>query len=100
MKANQADANGFAVRTMSRVLGVSASGYYAWRDRGPSKRAIENAVLSKRIEQIDDARDRIYGMPAIHRELRDAQDTRFDRRGSKVSANRVARLIRQTGLRG
>ena len=100
MKTNQADANGFAVRTMSRVLGVSASGYYAWRERAPSKRAIENAALSKRIEEIYDASDGIYGMPKIHRELRDEQDARFDRRWSNVGANRVARLMRQAGLRG
>jgi putative transposase len=100
MKTNQADAKGHAVRTMSRVLGVSASGYYGWRARAPSKRAIENAALNQRIEEIYDASDGIYGMPKIHRELRDEQDARFDRRWSKVGANRVARLMRQAGLRG
>jgi len=82
MKTNQADAKGPAVRTMSRVLGVSASGYYAWRERAPSKREIENAALSKRIEEIYDASDGIYGMPKIQRELRDEQDGRFEPRWS------------------
>ena len=37
---------------MCRVLQVSRSGYYAWRDRPPSKRAKENAALTERIRAI------------------------------------------------
>lgn len=47
--ANQAD---LPVRTMCRVLGVSASGFYAWRDRSPSQRSIANAVMTERIRQV------------------------------------------------
>ncbi|MBA3591045.1 MAG: hypothetical protein H0W38_16000 [Methylibium sp.] len=48
MNANQADVN---VAAMCRVLRVSTSGYYAWRDRAPSARAVANAVLTERIRR-------------------------------------------------
>ena len=100
MKTNQADAKAFSVKTMSRVLGVSASGFYEWRDRARSKRAIENEALRDRIKEIYDASDGIYGMPKIRHELRDEQDARFDPRWSRVGANRIARLMREARLRG
>lgn len=47
--ANQAD---LPVRTMCRVLGVSASGFYAWFERAPSQHKIANAMMTERIRQI------------------------------------------------
>ena len=89
MNANQADAN---VRTMCRVLGVSASGYYAWRDRAPSQRALANAVLAERIRQVHADSRQTYGMARVRAELID--------QGLEVSRQRVARLMRQHGIRG
>ena len=82
------------------MLGVSASGYYDWRDRTPSRRAVENAALAERIEQIHRASDDTYGMPKIRAELRDRGDAHFDARWASVGRNRIARLMRQLGLRG
>ena len=45
------------------MLDVSASGYYDWRDREPSARALDNALLSDRIEQIHGDSKAIYGEP-------------------------------------
>jgi putative transposase len=87
--ANQAD---FPVRTLCRVLKVSPSGYYAWQGRPPSSRAMSDAVLTERIRTIHSASDQIYGSPNIHAELRDE--------GTRVGRKRVARLMRQAGLRG
>ena len=55
----------------SHVLGVSASGFYAlaWRDRVPSARAMDNALLTERIRQIHADSDQTYGMPRVRAEL-------------------------------
>jgi transposase InsO family protein len=85
--ANQAD---FPVRTLCRVLKVSASGYYAWQGRPPSRRAVDDAVLTERIRTIHCASDENYGSPNIHAELRDE--------GTRVGRKRVARLMRRAGV--
>ena len=82
-----------AVSRLARLLGVSRAGYYAWVGRPPSKRALADAALRRRIEQIHEAADGIYGAPRIHAEPADAQAIRVGRK-------RVARLLRQAGLAG
>lgn len=89
MNANQA---AFPVRKMCKVLGVSTSGFYAWRKRPPSRRALEDAVLTERIRSIHAASDGTYGSPNIHAELRDE--------GTHVGCKRVARLMRAAHIRG
>ena len=76
---------------MCRVLAVSRSGYYAWRDRPKSQRVCANACLLECIRQIyRDARG-VYGAPRIHAELR-AQQVFCGR-------HRVARLMREHHIR-
>lgn len=87
--ANQAD---FPVRTMCRVLGVSASGFYAWRERAPSQRSITNAVMTERIRQIHKDSYESYGMPRVRAELIE--------QGVCISRQRVARLMRLAQIRG
>ena len=89
MKANQAE---LPVRTLCRVLRVSASNYYAWRERAPSARAQANAALMQRIEQVHRDSDATYGAPRILAELAEI--------GEAAGHNRIARLMRLHGLRG
>ena len=89
MNANQADV---AVHTMCRVLKVSASGYYAWRDRAPCQRALDDAVLTERIRTIHAESDATYGMPRVREELIE--------QGTRISRKRIARLMRRAGLHG
>ena len=89
MKAHQAE---YRVATMCRVLEVSTSGYYAWRLRSPSARALEDAVLRQKIEVIHAVSRGTYGAPRVREELV-AQKVHVGRK-------RVARLLRAAGLRG
>ncbi len=82
----------YPVRTICRLLGLSPSAYYAWRGRGPSCRAKENAVLTEEILEIHARSDATYGVPRVHAELR--------ARGRGASLNRVARLMRAAGIEG
>lgn len=68
MKANQAT---YPVRAMGRLLGVSASGFYAWRNRPPSKRALQDFALTAKIQAIHRRSGEAYGAPSIHAELAD-----------------------------
>ncbi len=81
-----------AVATMCRVLEVSASGYYAWQSRSPSKRSMEDALLQAEIEAIHRRSRATYGVPRVHAELR--------AEGTRVGRKRVARLMRRAGLEG
>jgi putative transposase len=89
MSANQAN---FLIATMACVLGVSESGYHAWRGRAPSARAVEDKMLLKRVRMVHATSRETYGSPRIHAEL---QGT-----GSKHGRKRIARLMRGAGLSG
>jgi transposase InsO family protein len=80
------------VQAMCRVLGVSPSGYYAWRGRGPSARSLADAALTSRIRRAHTLGRGTYGAPRVHAELREA--------GVHVGRKRIARLMAADGLAG
>jgi putative transposase len=80
----------FPIRAMCRVVGVSPAGYYAWCCRPVSERARGNARLA--VELAHERSRRTYGSPRVATERR-AQ-------GHTVSTKRVARIMRENGLRG
>jgi transposase InsO family protein len=81
----------YPVVRLCRVLGVSASGFYAWVQRKPSARAVANMALTERIRAIHTRSRCTYGSPRVHAELREA---------SPVGRKRVARLRQKAGLVG
>ena len=83
--------NVFEVRAQCRVLGVSVSGYYAWAVREPSQRVLGDIELLARITPIYEGSQGRYGSPRLHAEL--------VAQGVQVSRKRVARLMRDNGMK-
>ena len=79
------------VRVICDALSVSPSGFYAWRSRPESPRKIANRVLLANIRRVHAQHRERYGAPRIHAELR--------AEGHAVNRKRVARLMRQNGIR-
>jgi putative transposase len=76
----------FQVRLMCRVLSVSASGYYAWRSRKPSRRLLRRLALDAAVREAFDAERSRAGAPRLSKRL-------------KISCRQVAESLRRQGLR-
>ncbi len=87
------DAEGFPVAVACRLLKVSTSGFYDWRDRPPSPRARADAALLEHIRAAHAGSRCTYGAPRVHAELRLGLGIRCGRK-------RVERLMRAAGLAG
>jgi transposase InsO family protein len=81
----------FLVVTMCRVLSVSKAGYYAWRGRPQSPRAIARIALVRAMRDVHATSDQTYGSPRMSREL--------TAQGFACSENRVARVMRAERIR-
>ena len=90
-KSIEAHRNEFSIQVMCRLLGVARAGYYAWLDHPISDRAQEDARLLRLIRASFTASHGIYGAPRVLQDLRE--------RGETCSKHRVARLMRENGLR-
>lgn len=82
----------FPVVMMCRLLRVKPCGFYAWQRRPPSRRMLENRRLKKQIAAIHAESDGVYGSPKVRDELH--------RLGFQAGRHRVARLMREIGLKG
>lgn len=81
----------FSVERMCKVLGVKRSGYYAWRRRGLSLRAMRDRILLEQIKKSHKLSKGRYGSPNVLNDLKDWN--------CRTSKKRVARLMRKAGLR-
>ncbi len=83
--------NKFSISRICQVLGVNRSGYYSWLNRSESKRSIENKKLKQEIRKIYFENKCRYGSPKIKYIL--------EIKGNKYGHNRIARLMKEEGLR-
>jgi transposase InsO family protein len=81
----------FPVAVLCGAVGVSRSAFYAWQRGTPSQRSIANARILAEIRVIHTEHRERYGSPRVLAELRG--------RGVEVGKHRVARLMRENGLR-
>jgi putative transposase len=81
----------FPVHRLCGVLGVSQSGYFAWKDRPASRRQRDDMVLLAHLRSAFALSSGTYGSPRMTRELQD--------RGLAVGRRRTARLMSQNGLK-
>jgi transposase InsO family protein len=81
----------YPVRLMCAVLGVSAAGYYAWRERPASARTTTNAALLAAIRQVHQDSGGRYGSPRVHAALR--------MQGRGAGRGRIERLMHRHGIR-
>jgi transposase InsO family protein len=81
----------YPIRLMCRALAVSAAGYYAWRSRPESARSAHTRTLLSAIRVLHQESRETYGSPSIWDAL--------VKQGHRIGEHRVARLMRQNGLR-
>ena len=78
---------------MARLLGVSLSGDYQWRQRQPSQRSQQKQALQQAIARVYARFDGSAGSPLITAELREQAEF------AQLSRTRVAREMQTLGLR-
>ena len=81
----------YPIRLMCRALAVSAAGYYAWRARPESSRSVSARTVLSSIRVIHRESRETYGSPSIWDAL--------VKQGHRIGEHRVARLMRQDGIR-
>jgi len=82
----------YPITLLCRTLQVSRAGYYAWKERKPSARALADAQLTDQIVAVHQQSRGTYGAPRVHAQLQAV--------GQPTARKRVARLMRQAGLTG
>ena len=86
-----ANRDNYSISMMCRVFGVSRDGFNSWRRRGESQRNLNDKRLFGEINEVFLKSGKLYGSPKIHEALKV--------KGIKVSRKRIARIMRENGLR-
>jgi len=81
----------YSIPQMCGVLGVSASGYYRWLNRKPSKRAQEEGRLEAEINAAHQRTRETFGPERLQRDLAE--------HGVKAGVCRIRRIRKKLGIR-
>lgn len=76
---------------MCEVLGVSKSGYYAWKKRPVSQQRVRKGKLTAKIKRVHLQSRKNYGSPKITKQL--------NQEGIEVSQKTVTRIMKENGIR-
>jgi len=83
---------GYPVKKMAETLKISRSRYYAWLKSKPSSHKLRDEELLEKIKLIHEDSRETYGSPNVFKSI--------EKKGIKTSKKRVARLMRENGLKG
>ena len=83
----------FPITVMCRVLKVSASGFYHWRNRKPSARQVRHESLSEAIENSHVDNNKVYGYRKVYEDL-------LETFGNPCCEATVRTIMKKKGLRG
>ncbi len=86
----EAEKASFPISRMCGTLGVSQSGFFAWRERPACQRQQQDMVYLAHIRTAFALSNGTYGSPRMHRDLIDD--------GHRIGRHRTARLMRENGL--
>lgn len=78
------------ISKMCEMFGVTPGWYYQWKNRGKSKRELENEYLLQKIREVHKKSFKIYGSPRITEKLKE--------QSIFCSKQRVARIMRENGI--
>jgi len=84
---------GINVQQACRMLGVSQSGYYAWKDRPDPPRTLRRIWLAGEIADVHKASGGTYGANRVTAELKYG-------RSISVGHHAVEQIMRELGIRG
>lgn len=80
-----------SVEVACTALGVSVSGFYAWKGRPASARQADDMIVLAHIRAEYATSNETYGSPRMHAELKES--------GLAIGRHRVARLMSENGLK-
>ena len=79
------------IKRTAKLLDISRSSYYTYKNRKISKRSLEEEILKEEIREIWILNEKKYGSPKIQGELR--------KKGMRVSERRIQKLMKEMGIK-